>query len=81
MSKRKIHIWRHYDSPDHFYARCGNRVPESSGAATEFNNLEDATCLHCLRDLRDTSMRRVERDSKNVVLATEMLESLRRKKR
>ena len=83
MSKRKVHVWDRYLGDGRVRVACGPVFPQSSfdprRTPTE-DDLEHATCLHCIRSVRDDALSSAERQSRIASAATALLESLRAKK-
>lgn len=81
------HVFKAYrDGRTNF--ECGHSVPGQvqamdGGFASQHGDLEDATCLHCLRSLRDRALRCAARSAEQAKTASEryVSEQIRRARR
>lgn len=82
MSGGKIHIWKRYLGGGKYRTQCCRVLPEpQKGAMTPtFGEPRGATCLQCLRAVRDAALRQAAHHSEVAMVATELLEKELRKR-
>ena len=82
MSKRKVHVWDRGLGNGRYLTWCGEELDVATRpqpTPTKYH-LNGASCLHCLRIVRDSAMRQAAANAETAEKSTRRIESLRAKK-